>query len=249
VEKKSKSKSKKGKLAYEDCFSQIDEELVKRRGTWFLHSLTWMDYDDVCQIIRSHIHKKWDLWDQERALAPWINKIITNQIKNILRNNYSNFVKPCVNCPFNQSSGEEGASGLCGFTKSGTQDNSCPLYKKWEKTKKSAYDIKMALTLEHHSQEVFKQPSDDVPIEEAESRLHKEMKKVLNERQYKIYSLLFIYHREEEDVAKEMGYKTTEKGRKAGYKQIKNLKKLFREKAEKILKTKDVFLHSDATHY
>ncbi len=247
MEKKDESKSTP--LTYEDCSRQIDEELVKRRGTWFLHSLTWMDYDDVCQIIRAHIHKKWDLWDQKRALAPWINKIITNQIKNILRNNYSNFVKPCVNCPFNQSGGEDGSSGLCGFTKSGAQDSSCPLYKKWEKTKKSAYDIKMALTLEHHSQEVFRQPTDDVPIEEAERKLHIEMKKVLNERQYTIYHLLFVEHLEEEDVARQMGYKTTEKGRKAGYKQIKNLKKMFKEKAEKILNTKDIFLHTDGPHY
>ena len=75
------------------------------------------------------------------------------------------------------------------------------------------------------------------------------MKKVLNDRQYKIYSLLFIKHLAEEEVAKEMGYKTTEKGRKAGYKQIKNLKKLFREKAEKILATKDVFIHTDGIKY
>jgi hypothetical protein len=134
---------------------------------------------------------------------------------------------------------------LCGFTKTGFQDKSCPLYAKWEKTKKSAYDIKMALTLEHHTQEVYSQPADDISIEVAEGKLHEEMKKVLNERQYKIYDLLFIRHLEEEDVAAQMGYKTTEKGRKAGYKQIKNLKKMFRLKAEKILATKDVFLHSN----
>jgi DNA-directed RNA polymerase specialized sigma24 family protein len=203
-----------------------------------------MDYDDVCQIIRAHISKKWDLWDQERPLAPWINKIITNQIKNILRNNYSSFVKPCVQCPFNQS-GHSDEQALCGFTKSGTQDSSCPLYKKWEKTKKSAYDIKMAVTLEHHTQEVFSQPADDISIDDAEKKLHAKMEGVLNERQYKIYKLLFIQHLEEEEVALEMGYKTTEKGRKAGYKQIKNLKKLFREKAEKLLKTQDIFLHND----
>jgi len=244
---KNNPESKKD-LTYSECSKRIDEELIKRRGTWFLHSLAWMDYDDVCQIIRAHIHKKWHLWDQRRPLEPWINKIITNQIKNILRNNYSNFVKPCVNCPFNQSGGTDD-EGLCGFTKSGHQDGSCPLYKKWEKTKKSAYDIKMALTLEHHTQEVFQQPVEDIPIESAEARLHVEMKKVLNERQYKIYNLLFIKHLAEEEVAKEMGYKTTEKGRKAGYKQIKNLKKLFREKAEKILATKDVFIHSDGIKY
>jgi DNA-directed RNA polymerase specialized sigma24 family protein len=232
-------------LSYADCASRIDEELIKRRGAWFLHSVTWMDYDDVCQIIRAHIHKKWDLWDQERSLAPWINKIITNQIKNILRNNYSSFVKPCVNCPFNQSSGEEGASGLCGFTPSGTQDSECPIYAKWEKTKKAAYDIKMALTLEHHTHEVYSQPSDDVPIDAALEKLHVAMRQALNDRHYKIYSLLYIEHREEEDVAKEMGYKTSEKGRKAGYKQIKNLKKMFKAKAEKILSTQDIFLHGD----
>ena len=241
-----KKGSKKGSLTYEDCSSIIDEELVKRRGTWFLHSLAWMDYDDVCQIIRAHISKKWDLWDQKRALAPWINKIITNQIKNILRNNYSNFVKPCLQCPFNQSGGGD-EQALCGFTKSGNQDSSCPLYKKWEKTKKSAYDIKMAVTLEHHTQEVFSQPADDISIDEAEKKLHIHMKNALNERQYKIYKLLFMDHLEEEDVALQMGYKTTEKGRKAGYKQIKNLKKLFREKAEKLLQTQDIFLHSDGS--
>ena len=243
MENKKKAK-KKSLLSYTDCSKKIDEELIKRRGNWFLHSLTWMDYDDVCQIIRAHIYKKWEMWDQERALAPWINKIITNQIKNILRNNYSNFVKPCVSCPFNQSGGTDD-EGLCGFTKTGLQDSSCPLYGKWEKTKKSAYDIKMALTLEHHAQEVYSKPSDDISIETAEQRLHVEMKTVLNPRQYKIYDLLFVQHMEEEAVAKVMGYKTTEKGRKAGYKQIKNLKKLFREKAEKILDTHDIFLHSN----
>ena len=239
-----KKKPNKKALTYSDCASTIDEELVKRRGAWFLHSLSWMDYDDVCQIIRAHINKKWDLWDQKRPLAPWINKIITNQIKNILRNNYSSFVKPCVQCPFNQS-GHSDEQALCGFTKSGAQDNSCPLYKKWEKTKKSAYDIKMAVTLEHHTQEVCSQPADDISIDDAEKKLHKKMETVLNERQYKIYTLLFVEHLEEEDVALQMGYKTTEKGRKAGYKQIKNLKKLFREKAERLLKTQDIFLHND----
>ena len=39
---------------------------------------------------------------------------------------------------------------------------------------------------------------------------------------------------EEEEVALAIGYKTTEKGRKAGYKQIKNLKKQFKEKRNQI---------------
>jgi hypothetical protein len=52
--------------------------------------------------------------------------------------------------------------------------------------------------------------------------------------------MLFLENKDEEDVAKYMGYKTTEKNRMIGYKQIKNLKKLFREKAFEILNNRDV---------
>jgi hypothetical protein len=66
------------------------------------------------------------------------------------------------------------------------------------------------------------------------------MRKELNEKQFQVYDLLFIQHLDEEDVARQMGYKTSEKGRKAGYKQIKNLKKLFKEKAQDILAREDI---------
>ena len=52
--------------------------------------------------------------------------------------------------------------------------------------------------------------------------------------------MLFIERREEEEVAKFLGFRTNEKKRSAGYKQIKNLKKLFQEKAKEIIKEKDI---------
>ncbi len=67
------------------------------------------------------------------------------------------------------------------------------------------------------------------------------MKEKLSEKHYRIYEMLFIKNMSDEEVAQELGYKTSEKGRKAGYKQIKNLKKQFKDKAEKILQTKDIF--------
>jgi hypothetical protein len=39
-----------------------------------------------------------------------------------------------------------------------------------------------------------------------------------------------------------MGYKSNEKNRKAGYKQIKNLKKMLKEKAENIINEYDIIL-------
>ena len=230
------------KQKYEDHQDVIELELNKRRGKWFLTSLAWIDFDDVKQIIRLHLHKKWHLWDQSRALKPWLNRIISNQLKNILRNYYRNFAKPCLSCPFNQSGvTEEAEVGLCGFTESKTQCGECPLYAKWEKTKKSAYQVKMPVALENYGQEIHHKSVDSFELESAEARLHEEMRNKLSEKQYSIYEMLFIKNMPDEEVADQLGYKTSEKGRKAGYKQIKNLKKQFKEKAEKILKTKDIF--------
>lgn len=234
------------KFTYEDKAQEIDVEIKKRRGKWFLDSLAWFSFEDVEQIIKAHIFKKWDQWDQRRSLKPWINKIITNQMKNILRNNYSNFVRPCLNCPFNQSApGKDGASCLCGFTKTGLQDSSCPLYAKWERTKKPAYGIKMALALENHTHEVGAMEDPNFDIMACRDKLNEHMKKQLSSKQYAVYDLLFIQNMEEEDVAKKMGYKTSEKGRKAGYKQIKNLKKIFKQKAQEILKTEDIIPNTE----
>lgn len=230
------------KLTYQDCKTTIDIELEKRRSKWYLKSLTWMDYDDVCQIIRSHIYKKWDQWDQERDLEPWLNRIITNQTRNIIRNNYGNYTKPCSSCPFNQSSATGDQKGLCGWSESGEQDSSCPHYAKWEKTKKAAHDIKLAVTIENHPNEVGIMSSSGFNIEISEQKLHSAMRESLSKKQYEIYSMLFIEKYSEEEVAKKMGYKSNEKGRKAGYKQIKNLKKSFKEKAVLLLEKQDIIL-------
>ena len=233
---------KKKKISYEESHSLIDEALRKRKHSWFLNSISWFDYDDVQQIIRAHVWSKWHQWDQERPLLPWINKIISNQLKNILRNYYSNFTRPCLNCPFNDDSfGSTKEYGRgCALTPSGGQTSECPLYAKWEKRKKSAYDIKMAITLEAESAKVLSLQSDTFDIDHAEQLLHVEMKKALPERQYRIYAMLFVENKSEEEVAEHLGYKSNETGRAAGYKQIKNLKKKFKERAIKIIQSKDI---------
>jgi hypothetical protein len=233
--------NQKAKLSYEDKVEAIDHELKKRRGKWFLTSISWFDFDDVCQIIRAHIFNKWHQWDQKRPLEPWLNRIISNQFKNILRNNYSNFVRPCLNCPFSNCAASEGSKGfLCGFTKTGLQDSSCPLYAKWEKTKKAAYDIKMAVTIENEQGQIFNIKGDTFNIDHAALKLHNEMQLLLAPKQFNIYKLLFIDHKDEEEVAKLLGYKSNEKGRKAGYKQIKNLRKKFKEQAILLIKRRDI---------
>ena len=71
-------------------------------------------------------------------------------------------------------------------------------------------------------------------------KLTKLLKKTLPEKQYYIYEMLFIDKKSEEEIAEELGYKTSEKGRKAGYKQIKNLKLKYKKIVVKLLQTKDI---------
>jgi RNA polymerase sigma factor (sigma-70 family) len=242
--KKSKeSEPEKPHLAYEDLYQTIDVELLKRKRNWFLNSVTWIDFDDVCQIIRAHIYKKWDQWDQSRPIKPWLNKIIANQMKNILRNHYSNYARPCLNCPFNN----DADLNLCSFTKSGQQDKTCPLYKKWEKTKKHAYNVKITLSLENHMHEISSNSETylDLDIQRCSDKLVQELKNILNDRQFQAFELLFVQNLTDEEVAKKMGFKSTETGRKAGYKQIKNLRKTLKEKAAKILEKKGITFLGD----
>ena len=212
---------------FEDCIDAIDNEIRKRRSKWTLTILAWMDFDDVSQILRIHIFKKWHLYDPSKPLGPWLNRLISNQIKNLIRNNYGNFSRPCLKCA--AAEGED----LCRIY--GKQDSSCPLYKNWANTKKSAYNAKLPLALENHSQEVYDRFGQNVNIEDAAEKLHLKMQQVLKPIEWKVYKLLYIKHLDENETAKKMGYKTNEKNRSPGYKQIKNIKKSIIEKAKKIL--------------
>lgn len=231
------------KRTFEEMYEIVDEVIKKRKNKWRLKAITWFDFEDVEQIIKLHIYKKWHLWDQSRPIEPWINRIATNQIRNIIRNNYTSVAKPCLSCPFNTSKGiEVSFDNSCGFTKSKTQCGECPLYAKWEKTKKSAFDIKITVSLENH-QHYFSsfQSNFEYNYSGAEKKLHDLMKNCLTDRQFFVYKMFFIDCLSDDQVAKILKFKTNEKGRKAGYKQIKNLKKMLYLKAQKLLTDNDLF--------
>jgi len=215
------------KNSFEDCINEINEEIKKRKSKWKLTSITWMDFDDIFQILRLHIYKKWDMYNPEKPLAPWLNRIITNQIKNLIRNNYGNYAKPCLKCAASEG------NGLCVIYNK--QDSSCPLYSNWEKNKKSAHDIKIPVALEEHEHLQANMTKDSFDFEIAIRKLNSVLPKFLKPIELKVYKLLFIDDLSEEEVAKRMGYKTSEKNRAPGYKQIKNIKKSIISKVKKIL--------------
>lgn len=225
---------------FEENISIIDEELKKRRNKWYLNNIIHLDFDDVCQIIRQHVYKKWILWDQNRPLRQWLNTVISNQIKNLIRNNYGSFAKPCTSCPFNQGGEVE---DLCSFTPSGHQNEECPVYAKWAKRKKDAFNVKVPTSYDRHSFEINCEAGSNIDIDSASKKLHEKMKERLTEKQFMVYKMIFIDGISEEQAAINIGYKTSEKNRKAGYGQITNLKKIFRKEAEKILQEEDIFFN------
>jgi DNA-directed RNA polymerase specialized sigma24 family protein len=223
------------KFSFESKISEIDQEINKRRHKWSLTTLAWLDFHDVAQILRIHIYKKWSMYDQKQPLAPWINRIVSNQIKNLIRNNYGNYSRPCLKCAAAEN--EDG----CNIYE--TQCSKCPLYAKWEKSKKSAHDVKLPVALENHTQEVHNIIEDEINIEKAAENIHTKMKHILKPVEWKFYELYYIKHKTEEESAKLMGYKTSEKNRKIGYKQVKNLKKSIMSKVKKHLYNGDIDIY------
>jgi len=221
---------------YEDYAQVIDAIIQRFRKKWQLKAINWFDFDDVSQIVKIHIHNKWSMWDQSKPLEPWVARIVSNQIKNIIRNNYTNYVKPCMQCRFNMG------DNLCAMTKNGIQNSSCADYAKWTKQKQAGYGVKLPLPMENHSQEINQKHDSGIDFSDSVSKLNEILKTQLSEAHYTVYIMLFFEHKSEEEVAKFMGYKSNEKNRKAGYKQIKNLKKMLKEKAELIIKQYDILL-------
>lgn len=212
---------------FESSIETINTEIAKRKGKWNLTALTWMDFEDVAQILRIHISKKWYQYDSTKPLEPWLNRIISNQIKNLIRNHYGNFSRPCLRC-----AAAEGEDSCRIYVK---QCVTCPLYSQWFKTKKSAHDTKLPVPLDLHAQQVYTIKSDFIDVERTARSLHEKMEKILRPIEWKLYKLLYIDHRSEDEAAKLMGYRTSEVGRSPGYKQIKNIKKVIITKVKEVI--------------
>ena len=219
---------------FEECLEEIDKEISKRRSRWTLTAVPSLDYDDVSQIIRIHIHKKWSQYDDAKPLSPWINSVISSQMKNIIRNVYSNYCRPCLKCA--------AALEPDGCEIYGDQCSSCPLFKNWERGKKKAYNTKLPLPIENHPHEINGKHCNYFDIERATEVFHETMLKKLAPKptELKLYKLLYIEHKSEEEAAKALGYRTSEKNRSPGYRQIKNLKRQILDKAKKMLLDGDI---------
>lgn len=224
------------KLKFEDCIGTIDKVIESHRHQWFLSAVPSIEWLDICQELRLHIFLKWHQYDQSKPLVNYLHIVIKNQIFNKLRDNYFSLAKPCTKCSF--ADGEHGC--LWESNKSRVQGPVCPLYAKWLKNKKFAADVKLPVSLVHHELEVENLPSDFVDIHKYFVIVKAKARKYLSRLEYKIFKMLYVDKKSEEDVAKMMGLKTTEKYRSAGYRQIATHKQRIFEKIKKMLEKEDI---------
>lgn len=224
------------KIKFEDRFEQVDGEIAKRKGKWQLNALSYMDFEDVSQLLRIHIFNKWDKWDQSRPLLQWVNRVISRRMINIARDNYGHLAPPCNGCKHNLD------SESCSFTASGSKCAECPLYKKWQNRKQSGYNIKLASSIDSEffsEKSIVSGPREHLDYEAGASRLHAAMKEELTASQWKVYKLMFVDNVGDDEIARRLDLKSNE-GRKPGYRHLFLLKAKFLEIAKGIMQEQDI---------
>lgn len=197
-------------IPFEERVPEITKELEKRRHKWTLSTL---EYDDVCQIILAHIFVKYSLFTPDRGeFIHWVNRIISSQIKNLLRNNLTIYSRPCIlKCPHNLG------GSTCSLTPSGTQCEECPLFKKWKDKKENHYFVKQTLPLVNHLQEVNNKPIDFVDIDDAKKKIDLFLKTKLTKEEWRLYDLLYIQNVSPKDAGVKLKLKITSNNEIPGY--------------------------------
>lgn len=214
-----------------DNISLINELIEKQRGKWTLTTLTWMDWDDVAQILRTHINNKWHLIDFTKPIGPYISRTISNQISNLIESKYGNYTKPCMRC--------ESAIGDNGCEIYSQQCIDCPLYAKWMKSKGNALSTKLPVSMEDHEQEVYDLPDMSEDLTDKIPRFHDMILPVLLPNEKLIYQWAYIEQKEDSEVKALM--ETVKMSKDVLWRgKLKIIKLNILQKAKEILKEADL---------
>lgn len=170
--------------------------IEKQRGKWTLTALVSFDFEDVKQIVVTHIHKKWHLIDFSKPIAPYISRTISNQISNLIESKYSNYTKPCMRC--------ESAIGDSGCDIYSQQCVDCPLYAKWMKSKGNALFTKLPVAMEDHAQEVYDLPDTSEDLTDKIPKFHEMILPLLAENERLVYRWAYIEEKEDCEIKKLM---------------------------------------------
>ncbi len=218
---------------FEDALPVIDKILQTRKSRWNLKALPYIDFDDVCQIVRIHLWKKWEQYDQTQKLEPWVARIVTRQIINLIRNIYASHSRPCLKCAENQG------GDLCAAF--GKQCSECPLFSLWERTKKRAFNVKLPVSMENHLVEVFEMPDHSIDTNKAMRNIFDAIKRDLTKVELEVFNFIYFEGLSDDEVAVKMGYIATETNRKPGYSRISQIKRTILNKVKEKRDDIDIF--------
>ncbi len=98
----------------------------------------------------------------------------------------------------------------------------------------------MALPLEKHKEQINEVEVSPADIELGIFKLNKKLKEILKPNEWIVYEGFYVLNKSEKEIAEQLNFKTTEKNRTPGYKQIKNIQKAILIKAKKILSKNDL---------
>lgn len=224
---------------FEQRYSDIVHWVEKRRRGI---DLAYMPWDEIRQMILIRVSQQYATFDPAKGpFKRWVNRVITNAIRNIWRDEIGSVSRPCITgkggCAFNCG------GDLCSKTPSGIQCAECPAFRDWEIRKKDHHAVKMPVSLENHTNEAQSKVGASVDIAEMKPALDARMKQKLTRTEWRAYRLLYIKHLDEEEVARQMGFrkKRGAKGKMyAGYPEILRWRHLFEAEAKKILFTEDL---------
>lgn len=219
-------------------YTEITLLIAKRRASWVLSTDPW---EDVSSILATHVWQKIHLYDQTKPFDRWCNTVLTNRIRNILRDRLYKNAKPCISagpsgghCSFNRGNDE------CGYTKSGLQCAQCPIFAAWQKKKQSKHNITATLSLENHTDEVHSRIHDTIDIETSKKVIDERILAQLPKEEATIYRLLFIKHLTLKQVGKRMGYKTQGANKVPGYQKLTKLAARFKQMAREIIEQENL---------
>ena len=216
------------KPSFEECYEQIAAELDKRRAKW-QYKLPIIGFDDIKNIIIAHIYKKWHLYDCKKPLVNWVNRIASHQFINLSRNYYTIHLPPCYNCAFNIG------ENACGYTKSGSQNVQCPIYKGWHDKKKASLDINLPVTVENHIAEIKTIPNTNINYDRSLVNMQDRAKEILTQGEYEVFVLLYIDGKTEADLIKKYNYRQSKNTPKTYNKQLEIIKQRIYEKIKSSL--------------
>ena len=214
--------------SFQAATDEIQRLIARRRASWRLVSI--MEYEDVSSILLAHIWKKWAQYDPAKPLDKWVNKVVSHQLRNLMRNNCFKNSRPCIAAtPYGTCCSYNGGGDLCRWTKSGVQDSSCRFFKAWMERKHDKFAVATPLSIENHIDESHSRPDDFFDVERAKAVVDANIKRRLTKEEYRVYVLLYVKHLSMEDARKKLGVKKTDAHYMKTYMRVRSMSEKAKE--------------------